>query len=71
MKSCGCCGAHLSDKTDWCKVCHTVQDMEDDDDFDYDDYVEKENERMAECTCGAFVWSKKQGRMVQIADCIC
>ncbi len=39
--------------------------------YDPEREQEKEDERMAECHCGAFQWSQKQGKFVQIADCVC
>ena len=33
--------------------------------------LEEEDERRAECTCGAYALSEKTGHYVQVADCIC
>jgi len=52
-------------------VCIHECDISIEEDFEYDDWQEKENEDMAECICGAYVWSQKSHKLVMVADCIC
>jgi hypothetical protein len=43
----------------------------DEPELDEDEYSEREQARLAECTCGAYQWSKKLGQFVHVADCCC
>jgi hypothetical protein len=52
--------------------------MDDEDDWNQDDEDDEELEREMEeystalnCTCGAWVISKKTGKAIHIADCFC
>lgn len=57
----------------YCEYCeHTPCICDDEEDF-YDEEWQEEQEQLAlaECTCGAWVWSQKQGRFVLVADCCC
>jgi len=42
---------------------------EEDDDYDEEREQAQEDERRAECWCGAFQWNGTQ--FVQVADCVC
>ena len=50
----------------WCEQCE-IEDEEEE--FDEERAWELEQERLAECECGAFQLS--QGEYRQFADCIC
>lgn len=58
-----------------CKNCKNYIPYEEEDDdepfLDDDEYQDRENERLAECTCGAWQWSQKRGEFVHVADCVC
>jgi len=43
----------------------------DEPELDEDEYFEREQARKAECTCGAYQWSKSRLEFVQVADCCC
>lgn len=44
---------------------------EHDDDCDDERAFEQEQLELAECVCGAYHWSEKLGRFIQVADCCC
>jgi len=39
--------------------------------IDEDDIFEREQERRAECVCGAYQYSVKRGEFIHVADCCC
>jgi hypothetical protein len=47
------------------------EDDEDEVDYDADAQFDDEQNRMSQCSCGAFSWSARKGQYVQRADCIC
>lgn len=54
-----------------CSLCDERYDEDDErDDYDEEEWM-REQERMAECHCGAFVYSKKLGEYIHVADCVC
>lgn len=45
-------------------------ERDEEDMFDYDDYLERiEEQQLEECKCGAF--QEKNGKVIQVADCVC
>ena len=59
-----------------CYDCPKCQIEDEDDDREYseldeEDAFDDEQDRLAQCTCGAYSWSVKQGRYLTVADCVC
>lgn len=58
-----------------CQSCKNFEklDIDDEDEIDFDeDYLEElKQEKLEECACGAYQWSKIHNKYIQIADCIC
>lgn len=59
---CANCASNMEDAT-W--------DSDAEEDYDEEEAERLEDERMAECHCGAYQYSKKLGRYIHVADCIC